>query len=96
MIVRPVREAEYEALGDLTVAVDPGDSRRAAVQALDGYEDELRDVARRVEAGAEVVVVVSDDGVLAGGVTYVPDHVNDLAEFDDPDAAGIRMLAGVT
>ncbi len=92
MIVRPVREAEYEALGDLTVAAYRA-IRDAPREALEGYENELRDVARRVEAGAEVVVAVSDDGVLAGGVTYVPDYVNDLAEFDDPDAAGIRMLA---
>ena len=89
---RPVREAEYEALGDLTVAAYRA-IRDAPREALEGYENELRDVARRVEAGAEVVVAMSDDGVLAGGVTYVPDHVNDLAEFDDPDAAGIRMLA---
>ena len=92
MIVRPVREAEYEALGDLTVA-----AYRAIPdvphEATDGYEHELRDVARRVKVGAEVVVAVSDDGVLLGGVTYVPDYTNELAEFDDPGAAGIRMLA---
>ena len=53
MIVRPVREAEYEALGDLTVA-----AYRAIPdvphEATNGYEHELRDVARRVKVGAEV------------------------------------------
>ena len=46
-----------------------------------------------MNVGAEVVVAVNDGGVLLGGVTYVPGHTNELAEFDDPDAAGIRMLA---
>ena len=92
MIVRPVREAEYEALADLTVAAYRA-IPEAPHEATDGYEDELRGVARRVDVGAEVVVAVMDDGVLAGGVTYVPDHTNELAEFDDPAAAGIRMLA---
>ena len=92
MIVRPVVEAEYGALGDLTVA-----AYRAIPDvpqgATDGYESELRDVAGRVTVGAEVMVAVTDRGVLAGGVTYVPDHTNELAEFEDPGAAGIRMLA---
>ena len=81
MIVRPVLEAEYEALADLTVA-----AYRAIPdvphEATDGYEEELRDVAGRVNVGAEVVVAVTDEGVVAGGVTYVPDHTNELAEFE--------------
>jgi GNAT superfamily N-acetyltransferase len=92
VIVRPANEADYDALGDLTVA-----AYRAIPdvpqEATDGYEEELRDVAGRVNVGAEVMVAVTDGGVLAGGVTYVPDHLNKLAEFDDPHAAGIRMLA---
>jgi len=92
VIVRPVSEAEYAALGELTVAAYraiPGVRR----EATDGYEHELRGVRERVEAGAEVVVALDDDGVLVGGVTYVPDQQNDLAEYADVDAAGIRMLA---
>jgi GNAT superfamily N-acetyltransferase len=92
VIIRPVRESEHHALGDLIVA-----AYRAIPdvpsEATDGYEEELRDVAGRVNVGAEVVVAVTDDGMLAGGITYVPDHRNELAEFEDPDAAGIRMLA---
>ena len=30
---------------------------------------------------------------VVGAVTYVPGRDNRFAEFDDPDAAGIRMLA---
>ena len=61
--------------------------------AVDDYEVELRDVASRVRAGAEVAVAIAADGSVAGGVTFVPDHTNVFAEFDDPDAAGFRMLA---
>ena len=92
MIVRPVLEGEYDALGDLTVAAYraiPG----APQSAVDDYEDELRDVASRVSAGAEVAVAIAVDGTLAGGVTFVPDHSNKFAEFEDHDAAGFRMLA---
>jgi GNAT superfamily N-acetyltransferase len=92
VIVRPVLEGEYDALGDLTVAAYraiPG----APQEAVDDYEHELRDVASRVSAGAEVAVAIAPDGTLAGGVTFVPDHANTFAEFEDPDAAGFRMLA---
>jgi len=92
VIVRPAREAEYEALGDLTVAAYLA-VPDAPHEATAGYAKELRDVVGRVDAGAEVMVAVTAEGQLVGGVTYVPDHTNELAEFDDPDAAGIRMLA---
>ncbi len=92
MIVRLVREDEYDAVGDLTVAAYraiPG----APSVAVDGYEHELRDVRGRVDAGAEVMVAVTANGALAGGVTYVGDPSNKYAEFGDADAAGFRMLA---
>jgi ribosomal protein S18 acetylase RimI-like enzyme len=83
--IRPVRHAEHAAAGTLVVR---------AYQQLDrdqgDYVDELRDVASRVET-AEVLVALLD-GQLAGAVTYVPGP-GPLAEWDDPDAAGIRMLA---
>ncbi len=66
VIVRPVREDEYDAVGDLTVAAYraiPG----APSVAVDGYEHELRDVRGRVDAGAEVMVAVTAEGALAGG-----------------------------
>ncbi len=91
-MVRRVLEAEYDALGDLTVAAYraiPG----APQVAVDDYEVELRDIASRVRAGAEVAVAIAADGSVAGGVTFVPSHTNTFAEFDDPDAAGFRMLA---
>jgi ribosomal protein S18 acetylase RimI-like enzyme len=46
-------------------------------------------------AGADVLVAVDDEtgGMVVGGVTYAPDPSSTSAEFSDPDAAGIRMLA---
>lgn len=94
VLVRPVRAEEHVALGELTVAayfrVDP--------DAMDDdYVAELRDVAGRL-ASAEVLVALDDDGggALLGGVTYVPGPRSPLAEFTDPGAAGIRMLAVAT
>ncbi len=59
-------------------------------EADEAYFAELADVARRAEL-AEVLVAV-DDGVVVGGVTYVP-RPGPYAEFDDPQGAGVRMLA---
>jgi ribosomal protein S18 acetylase RimI-like enzyme len=92
--IRPVRRAEHELLGEIgeiTVAayarVDPTTLER-------DYADELRDVAGRA-AVADVLVAVDEEagGAVVGAVTYVPDRSSPLAEFDEPDAAGIRMLA---
>lgn len=82
------RPEEYEPLGEITVraytAIDPG--------VLGEYMDELRDVAGRA-AAAEVLVATDGDGLLLGGVTYVPGPSSAAAEFEEADAAGIRMLA---
>jgi predicted N-acetyltransferase YhbS len=91
MRIRPVRPAEYAALGDLTVAAYAALDRPDSVP-FDAYADELRAVAARAEE-AETLVAVDTDGGLLGGVTYVPGPESRWAEFDDTDAAGIRMLA---
>ncbi len=58
------------------------------------YEEELADVRTRAEAPAtEVLVAVSDDGELLGGVTFVLDERSPFAEHDEDGAASIRMLA---
>lgn len=83
-----MQEPEYAAAGATVVA---------AYRALPGhivepdYEAELADVGRRA-ALAEVAVAVAAEGVVVGCITYVPDATNAYAEFDDPDAAGFRML----
>lgn len=92
MEIRPVRPDEHERLGELTVRAYAAIIPPSARADLDEYEAELRDVAGRA-AGADVLVAVDADGALLGGVTYVPDRSSPSAEFNDPDAAGIRMLA---
>ncbi|QGG95092.1 GNAT family N-acetyltransferase [Actinomarinicola tropica] len=87
MEIRPVRPEEHTELADLTVA-----AYRHSGYDEDGYEEELRDVAGRA-SGAEVLVLVDDDGRIVGGVTFVPDHASPYAEFDAEHACGIRMLA---
>ena len=91
MKVRLAEPGDYAALGAVTVA---------AYRAVPGYvgeptyEDELRDVGTRAAAvDTEVFVAVADDGVVLGGVTYAASPASPQAEFDDPDAAGFRMLA---
>ncbi len=88
VVVRPVRPAEFEAVGDITVA---------AYAAIEGfspgprYEAEMRDVAARIES-AEVLVASTPDGRVLGAVTFVP-GLGPLAEFDGADESGMRMLA---
>jgi ribosomal protein S18 acetylase RimI-like enzyme len=91
MEVRLVRPDEHEALGKLTLAAYRGVDPRTT-DAGDGYDDELVDVGRRA-VDADVLVVADPERGVLGGVTYVPDSGSSSAEFTDPDAAGIRMLA---
>jgi ribosomal protein S18 acetylase RimI-like enzyme len=86
--VRQIRASEIDDLSRITV-----DAYTIAFAGTDvgRYIDELADVADRVRR-AVVLVAVDRDRVL-GGVTYVPAAGNPYAEFEDTDAAGIRMLA---
>ena len=92
MEIRIVRPDEHERLGEITVVAYRAIYPPHANEDLEDYEAELRDVAGRA-AGADVLVAVDGDGVVLGGVTYVPAPSSPSAEFDEPDAAGIRMLA---
>ncbi len=86
--IREIQPDEYEALGEVTVrAYD-------AVPGLadPGYNTELRDVARRA-ALIPVLVAVDPDGVVLGGVTYVPGPGSPFAESERDGEAGFRMLA---
>jgi len=86
MLIRDVRPEEYAAVGELVV-----DVYRSIIPDLDEYADELRDVAGRIRAGV-LVWVAELDGALAGTVSHVAGP-GPYAEYDDPHAAGIRMLA---
>jgi len=85
--IRSVRPDEYEPLARITVT---------AYESLDGgdlgdYATELADVATRA-AAADVIVAV-EDGLLLGGVTFVPGPDNPYAEDLRDGEVGIRMLA---
>ena len=88
MQIRPADPSEYAAVGDLLVE---------SYGAIDGFtvDDalaaELRDVAGRAR-DALVLVADTAEGIV-GTITYVPGRTARSAEFDDPDGAGIRMLA---
>ena len=87
--VRELRSAdEALVLGTLTVEAYTG---LAGLAPGSPYLEELGDVGRRA-AAAVVLVAVGPEGELAGGVTYVPGP-GPYAEFDDPEGAGLRMLA---
>jgi ribosomal protein S18 acetylase RimI-like enzyme len=89
MDIRPVEPHEYEALGRLTVEA----YRPFGILDDTGYDEELADVAGRVEV-ATVLVAVDDDQKILGGVTYVPPGPdNPLHEHDEVNASAIRMLA---
>lgn len=87
-VIRPVTKSEFDSVGDLTVTAYEG---LTGFVNVDGYVDELRDVAGRVR-DAEVFVVVVD-GEVMGGITFVAESASPLSEWDDESAAGIRMLA---
>ena len=88
MEIRPVRPDEEAALGRLVLAAYAG---LPGYVSEPDYELELLDVAARA-AVADVLVAVDHDGRLLGGLTFVPDDTNPLAEHGVPGAASIRML----
>jgi ribosomal protein S18 acetylase RimI-like enzyme len=83
-----VRPGDFDALGELTVSA----YQALFDEPLGDYEHELRDVAGRA-ADSVVLVAIGDRDDVLGGVTYVPGSERAMSEFDDDDAAGIRMLA---
>jgi len=88
MTVRPLRPEDHDALAAVTLA-----AYRSVLGAdMDvGYATELADVAGRA-ALVDVLVAVDEADRLEGGITYIPGP-GPMAWFDDPDAAGMRMLA---
>lgn len=89
MQIRLIRPDECEELGEITLR-----AYRSLIgeESLGPYEDELLDVSVR-QLENEVYVAVDNEKTLMGGVTYVPDPARTMSEFQDPEGAGIRMLA---
>jgi ribosomal protein S18 acetylase RimI-like enzyme len=90
--IRRIRQEEHAAAGELTVAAYLGPpAADDPFQDFGDYLDELRDVSAR-DRDALVLVALSG-GEILGCVTYVATPQSPFAEFDDPEAGGIRMLA---
>jgi GNAT superfamily N-acetyltransferase len=86
--VREVRLDEHDTLSQVTVAAY---ANLLGDDLSPGYAAELADVAGRAEAAVLLVAVDEADAVV-GGIAYVPGP-GPLAWFDEPDIAGLRMLA---
>jgi ribosomal protein S18 acetylase RimI-like enzyme len=86
--VRDAQPAEYEAIGEIVVEAFSANGQLDAPDAA-FYADVLRDVATRAKA-AEIIVAL-DDGVVVGGVTFVP-HGGPMADIARDGEAEIRML----
>ncbi|MFD7021319.1 GNAT family N-acetyltransferase [Promicromonospora sukumoe] len=86
--VRDAVPAEYDAVGKIVAAAFAADGQLDAPDSV-SYRDVLHDVAARA-AAAEVVVAL-DDGVVVGGVTYVP-RGGPMADLAREGEAEIRML----
>ena len=92
MEIREARPEEYGVLEEITVAaylgLDASSDANASSNLSDDYLVRLRDVADRA---AKAIVLAAVDPEPLGCVTYVP-GLGEYAEFEDADAAGIRML----
>lgn len=86
--VRDALPAEYEAVGKIVVDAFSADGQLDAPDSV-FYAEVLRDVAARAKA-AEILVAL-DDGVVVGGVTFVP-HGGPMADIARDGEAEIRML----
>ncbi|MFE7315262.1 GNAT family N-acetyltransferase [Streptomyces sp. NPDC057555] len=97
--IRPVRQAEFETVGELVVEVYLADGLLTGAD--DPYAAVLRDVAHRVEH-AEVLVAVDGqggadgtdgtDGTVLGAVTFAA-HGSPYADLAGPGEGEFRMLA---
>ena len=86
--IREVLPAEYEALGEITVAA----YRTVGEDGHDGYLEFVRDIARRA-ASCPTLVAIDEEGRVLGGVTYVPGPGTPYSETESDGEAGFRMLA---
>ncbi|MDR7383003.1 GNAT family N-acetyltransferase [Promicromonospora iranensis] len=86
--VRDAVPAEYEAVGKIVAEAFFADGQLDAPGSA-FYADVLRDVASRADA-AEIIVAL-DDGVVRGGVTFVP-RGGPMADIAQDGEAEIRML----
>ncbi len=85
--IRPARDAELEAVGELTLAAYSAE--RSLVEDV-GYAADLLDAAKRAEQ-AELLVAVDGDGTLVGTVTIARPGTP-FAELSREGELEFRML----
>ena len=78
--MRSARTAEYERVGDVTIAAY---ERLEVDHLFDGYDAQIRDTAGRAERADVLVAVDAGDSVL-GSVTFVSDPESPWLEWTDP------------
>jgi len=91
ILVRDARPNELDATGALMVAAYAQFSPSLPAHAWRAYEDEIRDVRRRLAAAA--LIVVEDAGQLRGAVTYYPDATKETNTPWPASWAVFRLLA---
>jgi ribosomal protein S18 acetylase RimI-like enzyme len=91
VLLREARPDELDATGAMMVAAYAQYIPRDSPPEWRGYEDEIRDVRRRL-AGA-TLIVAADAGSLAGAVTYYPDASKETNVAWPPAWAVFRLLA---
>jgi len=96
LTIRDLRQAEFEALGRLMVAVYSSLEGFPSPEEQPGYYELLANIGRFTEKrDARVLVAISPEDELVGGVVYF----GDMAEYGSggmatkvKDASGIRLL----
>jgi predicted N-acetyltransferase YhbS len=92
MQVTPMDPDEVRQVAEITVSAYEHDAANWPSGMLsDEYRKELSAVAERSEHTR--VLVARNEAEIVGSVAYIDSAANPYAEFDDPQAAGIRMLA---
>jgi ribosomal protein S18 acetylase RimI-like enzyme len=91
VLVRDAGPAEFDAIGDLMVAAYAQFSPSLPAHAWREYEDEIRDVRRRLPEST--LIVAEDEGRLAGAVTYYPDATKEGHVAWPASWANFRLLA---
>jgi ribosomal protein S18 acetylase RimI-like enzyme len=87
--VRTARPAEFDVVGDITVAA----YRSLPVDHLwGGYEADIRDVAGRAKS-SDVLVAVDQHDAVRGAVTFVSDPESRWLEWTEPGELQFRLLA---
>ena len=89
--LREARAAELDAVGAIMAAAYAEFMPPTRPPELRGYEDEIRDVRRRIDTST--LIIASFDGRIVGAVTYYPDSTKEANTPWPASWAVFRLLA---